>query len=103
MTAKGVAHSFLYHAGKFTALTVPGAAESAGKGAEPDCISKHSGLVVGTYWKASSPAHPTGFTDQRGTYRTLSDPAGNDGTEPQCGNDSGRIVGVYLTGNGVPR
>jgi hypothetical protein len=29
---------------------------------------------------------------QRSTYRTLSDPVGND---------SGRIVGVYLTGNGV--
>ena len=99
--AGGVAHGFLYRAGKFTRINVPGAAVAPGKGTRAACISDRSGLVVGIYWQARHPSDPTGFTYRKGVYRGLGDPAAVAGTEPQCGNDAGRIVGFYLGRGGI--
>ena len=97
---RGVLHGFLESGGVFSSIAVPGAAAARGKGTAPECISQHSGLVVGTYWRPHS-ALPNGFRYLGGVYRTLTDPAATGGTAPQCGNDLGRIVGVYYTGGGV--
>jgi hypothetical protein len=91
---RSVDHGFLDSSGRFTAIAVPGAARRGGKGTAPGCISKLSGLVVGTYARPNS-AHASGFAYLRGRYWSVSDPAGTEGTSPQCVNDSGQIVGVY--------
>jgi hypothetical protein len=98
----GVLHGFLDAGGVFSPIAVPGAPAGRGKGTAPACISKHSGLVVGNYWRRGRSSRPVGFSYQHGAYRTLSDPAATQGTEPQCGNDGGQIVGVYYTGGGAP-
>jgi hypothetical protein len=95
-----VLHGFLYHGGVFDAISVPGAAKVARKGTAPECIAKHTGLVVGSYWTARG-SRPIGFSYLRGSYRTLRDPAAIDGTAPQCANDSGQIVGIYYGRHGV--
>ena len=97
---RGVLHGFLESGGVFSSIEVPGAAAARGKGTAPECISQHTGLVVGTYWRSDS-SRPDGFSYLGGVYGTLSDPAATEGTAPQCGNDLGRIVGVYYTGGGV--
>jgi hypothetical protein len=99
-TRRGVLRGFLDSSGAFSPLAVPGATQGRGRGTAPACISQHTGLVVGTYWRGHS-SRPTGFSYQGGVYRTMSDPAATEGTAPQCGNDLGRIVGVYYTGGGV--
>ncbi len=98
---RGVLSGFMDAGGVFSPIAVPGAVAAKGKGTAPACISKHTGLVVGTYWRRGRSSRPTGFSLLRGVYRTLSDPAATTGTAPQCGNDSGQIVGVYYTGGGV--
>jgi hypothetical protein len=99
---RGGLGGFLDAGGVFSPIAVPGAVSARGKGTAPQCISKHTGLVVGNYWRRGRSSRPTGFSYQRGAYRTLSDPAATEGTTPQCGNDSGQIVGVYYTGGAVP-
>lgn len=99
---RGVLNGFLDSGGAFSPIAVPGAPTGRGKGTAPACISKHTGLVVGNYWRRGRSSRPVGFSDQHGVYRTLSDPAATQGTAPQCGNDSGQIVGVYYTGGGAP-
>jgi hypothetical protein len=98
--ASKVRHGFEYFAGRLTPIAVPGASATRGKGTAPGCISKHTGLVVGVYWRAAAAARPTGFS-YRGRYRTLLAPGAARGTAPQCGNDSGRIVGVFYGRNGA--
>lgn len=100
ISRRGVLHGFLESGGVFSSIEVPGAAAARGKGTAPECISQHTGLVVGTYWRSHS-SRPDGFSYLGGVYGTLSDPAATEGTAPQCGNDLGRIVGVYYTGGGV--
>jgi hypothetical protein len=91
---RSVEHGFLDHAGRFTAIAVPGAAARGGQGTAPGCVAKHTGLVVGTYARPHS-AHASGFAYRRGRYWSVSDPAGTEGTSPQCASDGGQIVGVY--------
>jgi hypothetical protein len=67
----------------------------------PGCVSKRTGLVVGVYWRPAAPARPAGFSYRRGRYRSLPGPAATRGTAPQCGNDAGRIVGVFYGRNGA--
>jgi hypothetical protein len=96
-----VHHGFIYLAGRLTRIAAPGASAARGKGTAPGCISKRAGLVVGVYWRAAGPAHPAGFSYRSGRYRTLRAPGATRGTAPQCGNDAGRIVGVFFGRNGA--
>jgi hypothetical protein len=100
VAAHSVAHAFVYRAGKFTALRIPVSARAAAAEAEAAGISRSSGLVVGSYRRTVA-SREAGFSDQRGSYRTLSDPKATAGTEPQGASDSGRIVGIYLTSGHV--
>ena len=90
----GTTISFRYRAGRFTKIVVPHAFV-----AEVACISKHQGLIVGVYQTSARASSAVGFVDHAGVLRSLRDPAATDGTNPQCGNDSGLIVGFYLTPN----
>ena len=101
-TASSVLHGFLYRNGTYTEIKVPDAPQTPGGGTEASCISKHSGLVVGIYFKSAS-ANPVGFSYQGGRYHTISDPAAVRGTDPQCGNDAGKIVGFYFGRTGGAR
>jgi hypothetical protein len=100
LTGGSDAHGFVERAGQFTTLRVPGPGRSAAADAEAAGISPRSGLVVGSYRKTAT-SRPVGFSFRRGVYRTLKDPAATAGTEPQSGNDAGRIVGIYRTGAGT--
>jgi hypothetical protein len=100
ITRGRVLHGFLYHAGTFTPIAVPTAATVARKGTAPECISRRTGLVVGSYWTRHG-SRPIGFSYQRGRYRTLREPDAVRGTAPQCANDSGQIVGIYYGRHGV--
>lgn len=96
-----VHHGFSYLAGRITGIAAPGASAARGKGTAPGCISKRTGLVVGVYWRAAAPARPAGFRYRQGRYSSLRAPGATRGTAPQCGNDAGRIVGVFYGSNGA--
>lgn len=100
ITRRRVLHGFLHRAGAFVPIAVPGAASAPRKGTAPECISKHTGLVVGSYWTRRG-SRPIGFSYLRGRYRTLREPDAITGTAPQCANDSGQIVGIYYGRHGV--
>jgi hypothetical protein len=85
--------SFIDHDGKFRRISVPGA-----KITSVECISLHSGFVVGDY-QTSAKAPSRGFTLHNGTYRTLQAAPAKKDTYPQCGNDHGEVAG-YVTSDG---
>jgi hypothetical protein len=99
ISRRGVLHGYVDHGGAFTPLDVRGAARAPRKGTAPECLSKHTGLVVGSFWRRGP--YPIGFSYQDGTYRTLSEPAATEGTSPQCANDAGQIVGIFYGRHGV--
>jgi hypothetical protein len=94
------ARAFVYRAGRFITLRVPRSGRSAAADAEAARISPRSGLVVGSYRRTAA-SLDAGFTYRQGVYRTLNDPRATAGSEPQSGNDAGRVVGIYRTSGDV--
>jgi hypothetical protein len=88
-------HGFWLRRGVFHRVSVPG-----GRNTSVACISKRSGLIVGTYLVPGR-RKTFGFSDQHGVFRTLRDPSATSGTIPQCGNDSGVVVGFYFGAGGT--
>jgi hypothetical protein len=94
-SANGRAHGFWLRRGAFHRINVPGALDT-----EVACISQRTRLLVGEYRVAGHKKF-LGFTFGHGVYRTLREPQATGDTSPQCGNDSGQVVGYYIPLAGV--
>jgi hypothetical protein len=88
--AQGRQHGFWARGGTFHKIDVPGA-----RNTQVACISPRTDLLVGTY-QVRGHRHVAGFSYRHGTFRTLADPSAQAGTDPQCANDPGRVVGFYV-------
>lgn len=95
---KGHHHGFLYHDGVFRRFDVPRELNTL-----VACVASKGGLVVGEYY-ATTKSPAVGFSHRGSEFRSLHYPGAargsGQGTEPQCGNDRGRIVGIYIDRSG---
>jgi probable HAF family extracellular repeat protein len=91
----GRQHGFWLRRGVFHRVNVPGAQDTV-----VACISQRTRLLVGAYRIAGHKKF-LGFTFNHGVYRTLREPLATGDTIPQCGNDSGHVVGYYIGSAGV--
>jgi len=89
-SADGRQHGFWLRRGVFHRVSVPGAQDTA-----VVCISQHTRMLVGAY-RVAGHRKSLGFTFRHGVYRTLREPLAGSDTIPQCGNDSGEVVGFYF-------
>jgi len=89
-SADGREHGFWLRRGVFHRVNVPGAQDTG-----VACISQRTRLLVGDYRVAGHKKF-LGFTFDHGVYRTLREPQATGDTSPQCGNDSGLVIGFYV-------
>ena len=89
-TRDGLSHGFWLRHGAFHHIKVPG-----GRNTVVDCISDRNGLLVGTY-RVAGRRKVFGFSEHHRVFRTLRDPSAIRGTAPQCGSDTGQVVGFYF-------
>jgi uncharacterized membrane protein len=92
-SANGRAHGFWLRRGMFHRINVPGALDTFVL-----CISQRTRMLVGAY-RVAGRRKSLGFTFSHGVYRTLREPLATLDTLPQCGNDSGQVVGFYVGGS----
>ena len=59
---------------------------------------QHGRLVVGEYFDASEVVH--GFTELRGVFTPVEDPAGAEGTDLTGISNLGVVVGFYIDSSG---
>lgn len=99
--SRAVQHGFELRAGTFTVISHPRASARPGKGTFIGCVSPKTRELTGSFWSATAPRNPSGFTFRSGRFRALNDPAATAGTDPSCANDLGRVVGVYFARGAV--
>ncbi|WJR77825.1 Ig-like domain-containing protein [Bradyrhizobium sp. NP1] len=91
---------YIYSDGSFTYFSAPGAANPLG-----DTFANginNEGQIVGSFNPNAGNANGyQGYLDDHGTFTTISDPLGVNGTHAQGINDFGQIVGFYTDANGV--
>jgi probable HAF family extracellular repeat protein len=98
--SNGVNHGFLYSHGNYITLNDPLAGGGQNQGTFALGIND-LGQIIGGYIDANGLEHGFIYNVHKGTYKTLDDPLGTNGTEVDGINDLGKIVGIYTDSNGV--
>ena len=89
----GGPHGFLYDRGRFTAIDVPGVADTRARGIN------NLGQIAGLFFDSSGGTH--GFVDDHGRFTTIDVPfPGAHDTAVLGINDRGQLVGFYFDSSG---